>query len=122
MHPTTLLPWTEAEGEYTHANSPTLGVCGNAVIIHCSYHNTPSMEEGTVMTTAQVGYAPVHRWVKPVLGSMHTTVVVTVAWAVLCLLVAQRVTPAALARALRARRFRPIVPAAGAALVARSGP
>ena len=101
MHPTILLlPWTEAEGEYTHANSPTLGVCGNAVILHCSYHNTPSMEEGTVMTTAQVGYAPVHRWVKSVLGSMHTTVVVTVAWAVLCLLVAQRATPVALARAL----------------------
>jgi hypothetical protein len=58
------------------------------------------MEEGTGMTTAQVGYAPVHRWVKYVLGSMHTTVVVTVAWTVLCLLVAQRVTPAALARAL----------------------
>jgi hypothetical protein len=58
------------------------------------------MEEGTVMTTAQVGYAHVHRWVKPVLSSMHTTVVVTVAWAVLCLLAAQRVTPAALARAL----------------------
>jgi hypothetical protein len=52
------------------------------------------------MTTAQVGYAPVHRWVKHVLGSMHMTVVGTVAWAVLCLLVAQRVTPAALARAL----------------------
>lgn len=52
------------------------------------------------MTTAQVGYAPVHRWVKHVLGSMHRTVVGTVAWAVLCLLVAQRVTPAALARAI----------------------
>ena len=51
------------------------------------------------MTTAQVGYLPVHRWVKHVLGSTHTTVVVTVAWAVLCLLVAQRVTSAALARA-----------------------
>jgi hypothetical protein len=60
------------------------------------------MEEGTVMTTAQVGYAPVYRWVKDVLGRMHTTVVVTVAWAVLCLLVAQRVTSAALARALPA--------------------
>jgi hypothetical protein len=58
------------------------------------------MEEGTGMTTAQVGYAPVQRWVKDVLGSTHATVVVTVAWAVLCLLVAQRVTPAALARAL----------------------
>jgi hypothetical protein len=54
------------------------------------------------MTTAQVGYLPVHRWVKQVLGSTHTTVVVTVAWAVLCLLVAQRVTAAALARALPA--------------------
>ena len=54
------------------------------------------------MTTAQVGYLPVHRWVKHVLGHTHTTVVVTVAWAVLCLLVAQRVTAAALARALPA--------------------
>src|SRR5215467_4840165 len=60
------------------------------------------MKEGTIMTTAQVGYLPVHHWVKHVLGSTHTTVVVTVAWAVLCLLVAQRVTPAALARALPA--------------------
>jgi hypothetical protein len=60
------------------------------------------MEEGTGMTTAQVGYAPVHCWVKAVLGRPHTTVVLTVAWAVLCLLVAQRVTAAALARALPA--------------------
>jgi hypothetical protein len=52
------------------------------------------------MTTAQVGYAPIYQWVKQVLGHTHTTVVVTVSWAVLCLLVAQRVTPAALARAL----------------------
>jgi hypothetical protein len=52
------------------------------------------------MTTAQVGYTPVHRWVKHVLGPTHTTVIATIAWAVLCLLVAQRVTPAALARAL----------------------
>jgi hypothetical protein len=52
------------------------------------------------MTTAQVGYIPVYRWVKQVLGNTHTTVVATVAWAVLCLLVAQRVTSAALARAL----------------------
>jgi hypothetical protein len=51
------------------------------------------------MTTAQGGYPPVHRWVKHVLGPTHTTVVVTLAWAVLCLLVAQRVTSAALARA-----------------------
>ncbi len=56
------------------------------------------------MTTAQVGYLPVHRWVKHVLGSTHTTVVVTVAWAVLCLLVAQRATSAALARALPAEQ------------------
>src|SRR3989441_12214366 len=60
------------------------------------------MKEGTVMTIAQVGYRPVHRWVKHILGSTHTTVVVTVAWAVLCLLGAQRVTAAALARALPA--------------------
>src|SRR2546423_11523616 len=62
------------------------------------------MEEGTGMTTAQVGYAHVHRWVKEVLGSTHTTVIMTVAWAVLCLLVAQRVTAAALARALPAEQ------------------
>jgi Transposase DDE domain len=62
------------------------------------------MEEGTVMTTAQVRYAPIHRWVKQVLGQTHTTVIVTVAWAVLCLLVAQRVTSAALARALPAEQ------------------
>jgi hypothetical protein len=54
------------------------------------------------MTTAQVGYLPVHRWVKQVLGSTHTTVVMTGAWAVWCLLVAQRVTAAARARALPA--------------------
>ena len=54
------------------------------------------------MTTAQVGYTPVYRGVKHVLGRTHTTVVVTIAWAVLCLLVAQRVTPAVLARALPA--------------------
>jgi hypothetical protein len=54
------------------------------------------------MTTAQVGYTPVHRWVKPVLGTTHTTVVVVIAWAVRCLLVAHPVTAAALARALPA--------------------
>ena len=53
--------------------------------MYCSCRNTPTMEEGTVMTTAQVGYTPVHRWVKYVLGSTHTTVVLTVAWVVLCL-------------------------------------
>jgi Transposase DDE domain len=56
------------------------------------------------MTTAQVGYTPVYRWVKQVLGNTHTTVVATVAWAVLCLLVAQRATSAALARALPAEQ------------------
>jgi hypothetical protein len=39
-----------------------------------------------------------------VLGHTHTTVVATVAWAVLCLLVAQRATSAALARALPAEQ------------------
>jgi hypothetical protein len=53
------------------------------------------------MTTAQGGYLPVHRWVKHVLSRTPTTVVATIAWAVLCLLVAQRVTPAALAPAGR---------------------
>ena len=56
------------------------------------------------MTTAQVGYTSVYRWVKQVLGETHTTVVATVAWAVVCLLVAQRVTSAALARALPAEQ------------------
>ena len=57
------------------------------------------MEEGTIRTTAQGGYAPIERWGKQVLGRTPPTVVVTVAWAVLCLRVAQRVPPAALARA-----------------------
>ena len=52
------------------------------------------------MTTAAVGYEPVYAWVKQVLGVAHRTVGRTVAWAVLCVVVAQRVTPAALARAL----------------------
>lgn len=52
------------------------------------------------MTTATVGYEPVYAWVKQVVGQMHRTVGRTVAWAVLCIVVAQRVTPAALARAL----------------------
>ena len=51
------------------------------------------------MTTAQVGYEPVYRWIKNLLGRTHTTVVVTVAWAVLCLLVAQHTTPAPAGRA-----------------------
>ena len=52
------------------------------------------------MTAREVGYSPVYQWVKGVVGRTHTTVVATLAWAVLCLLVAQRVTPAALARAI----------------------
>src|SRR5918912_797712 len=51
------------------------------------------------MPTAPGGYTPVERWGKPVLGETHTTVGATVAWAVLCLLVAPRITSAALARA-----------------------
>jgi hypothetical protein len=56
------------------------------------------------MTTAPGGYAHGHRWVKHVLGSTHTTIVVTVAWAGLGLLVAHRVTAAALARAFPAQQ------------------
>lgn len=52
------------------------------------------------MTTAAVGYEPVYAWVKQVVGQTHRMVGRTVAWAVLCIVVAQRVTPAALARAL----------------------
>jgi hypothetical protein len=54
------------------------------------------------MKTAQVGYTPLQRWVKHVLGHTHTTVVVTIAWATLCFLGAHRVTSAVLARALPA--------------------
>jgi hypothetical protein len=54
------------------------------------------------MTASEVGYENVHAWVKALLKGAHSTVVVTVAWAVLCLVVAQRVTPAALARAIPA--------------------
>ena len=54
------------------------------------------------MTASAVGYSQVREWVKVMLGRTHTTVVHTIAWAVLCLLVAQRATPAAMARALPA--------------------
>jgi DDE family transposase len=54
------------------------------------------------MTASAVGYPQVREWVKVMLGRTHATVVHTIAWAVLCLLVAQRATPAALARALPA--------------------
>jgi DDE family transposase len=52
------------------------------------------------MTASAVGYEHVQAWVKTMLGKTHATVVQTIAWAVLCVLVAQRATPAALARAL----------------------
>jgi hypothetical protein len=52
------------------------------------------------MTPAAVGYESVYAWVKQGIGRTHRTVGGTVAWAVLCMVVAQRVTPAALARAL----------------------
>ena len=54
------------------------------------------------MTASAVGYPQVRAWVKAMLGRTHATVVHTMAWAVLGLLVTQRATPAALARALPA--------------------
>ena len=56
------------------------------------------------MTASAVGYARVQEWVKAMGGRTHATVVQTIAWAVLCVLVAQRITPAALARALPAEQ------------------
>ena len=52
--------------------------------------------------TASVGYEQVRAWVEVMLGKTHATVVRTTAWIVLCVLMAQRVTAAALARALPA--------------------
>jgi len=52
--------------------------------------------------TASVGYEQVQAWVEIMLGQTHATVVRTTAWIVLCVLMAQRVTTAALARALPA--------------------
>ena len=52
------------------------------------------------MLNGYVGYEPVYAWVKQVVGQTHRTGGRTVAWAVLCIVGAQRVTPAALARAL----------------------
>ena len=54
------------------------------------------------MTASAVGYEQVRAWVEVMLGQTHATVVRTTAWIVLCVLVAQRVTAAALARALPA--------------------
>ena len=56
------------------------------------------------MTASDVGYDRLHTWIKQRLGPVHATVCRTVAWAVLCLLLAQRATPAALARALPAEQ------------------
>jgi hypothetical protein len=53
-----------------------------------------------VMTASDVGYDCIHTWLKQILGPVHATVCRTMAWALLCLLLAQRVTPAALARAM----------------------
>jgi hypothetical protein len=52
------------------------------------------------MTASHIGYARVHRWVKPYLDGAHQTVLKTVTWVILCLLVAQGLQPAALARAI----------------------
>ena len=54
------------------------------------------------MTASQIGYDHVKAWVKPYLGECHRTVLGTVVWIIVCLLVAQRLTPAALARAIPA--------------------
>src|SRR5437764_7019008 len=62
------------------------------------------MEKEPVMTASDVGYDPIHPWSKSILGPVHATVRVTGAWALLCLLRAQRATPAALARALPAEQ------------------
>jgi Transposase DDE domain len=56
------------------------------------------------MTASDVGYDHIHTWIKSILGPVHATVRGTVAWALLCLLLAQRATPAALARALPAEQ------------------
>lgn len=54
------------------------------------------------MTASQIGYGKVQAWVKSYLSGTHRTVLGTAAWMILCLLVAQRLNPAALARALPA--------------------
>ena len=48
--------------------------------------NTPVMEKEPVMTASDVGYDHIHTWIKSILGPVHATVRVTVAWALLCLL------------------------------------
>ena len=56
------------------------------------------------MTASDVGYDRFYPWIKQRLGPVHATVCRTGAGAVLCLLLAQRATPAALARALPAEQ------------------
>jgi hypothetical protein len=57
------------------------------------------MEKEPVQTASDVGYDRLYTWIKQRLGPVHATVCRTVAWAVLCLWLAQRATPAVLARA-----------------------
>jgi len=54
------------------------------------------------MTASAIGYERMREWVKARLGRTHATVISTVTWATLCVLMAQRVTAAAVARALPA--------------------
>src|SRR3990172_4227926 len=54
------------------------------------------------MTASSIGYGKVLRWVNTRLVGTHVTVIRTVAWVILCIIVAQRVTPAAVARAIPA--------------------
>lgn len=56
------------------------------------------------MTASDVGDDRLHTWSKQRLGPVPATVCRTVAWAVLCRLLAQRAPPAALARALPAEQ------------------
>ncbi|MER3484843.1 MAG: hypothetical protein C4345_01545, partial [Chloroflexota bacterium] len=54
------------------------------------------------MTASQRGYGNISAWVKPSLHGTHGTVRKTVAWVILCLVVAQRLNPASVARAIPA--------------------
>lgn len=56
------------------------------------------------MTASQIGYDKLLQWVKRYLAEIHFTALSTIAWMVLCLLLAQRLNPAALARALPAEQ------------------
>ncbi len=54
------------------------------------------------MTASQIGYGNIYAWVKSYFQGTHRTVRHTVAWMILCLVVAQRLNPSTLARALPA--------------------